>query len=130
MTKRFIIIALVLVLVCGALFVSCKPDPVKDNKAIGEWWVNIWEIEEQEYEDIQVTVKADKTFEGFVELDEKAVFSGTWEASSVNTGKLTISDAEETFTVTMNFYADDKNLIIYSEKGGEAVTLIKDVPNK
>ena len=129
MTKRFIIIALVLVLVCGALFVSCKPDPVKDNKAIGDWWTNEWTGEM--YDDIQLTVKADKTFEGFIEGEVKAVFSGTWDASSINKGVLTFTDTKETFAVSLNFYADDTNLILYDAKeGGESVTLIRDVPNK
>ena len=82
MTKRFIIIALVLVLACGALFVSCKPDPVKDNKAIGKWEAEEWL--DPAYVDVQVEVKADKTFEGFAEGQVTAVFSGTWDASSTN----------------------------------------------
>ena len=137
MTKRFIIIALVLVLVCGALFVSCKPDPIKDNKAIGDWFGEFWIPEEEEgenggaYLNICLTVKEDKTFEGEFEYtsEKPAKFTGTWTATSVNKGTLKFDVPENSVLPdkVLNFYADDTNLIAYeAEKGGEAIVLTRD----
>lgn len=138
MTKRFIIIALVLVLVCGALFVSCKPDPIKDNKAIGEWFGEFWIPEEEgenggAYLDIYMTVKEDKTFEGEFEYTSEtpAKFTGTWTATSINKGTLKFDVPENKGLPELTFYADDTNLIAYDAKdGGEAIVLTREVPNK
>ena len=131
MTKRFIIIALVLVLACGALFVSCKQDPVKDNKAIGRWEGEVWVPgagQEGEYFNIEMTVKDDKTFEGTIDAELKAKFTGTWTASSINKGTLKFDALKDSALpdIVMNFYADETNLIAYDAKdGGEAVVLIR-----
>ena len=129
MTKRFIIIALVLVLACGALFVSCKQDPVKDNKAIGRWEGEVWVSgagQEGEYFNIEMTVKDDKTFEGTIDAELKAKFTGTWTASSINKGTLKFDVDGDYKLPELNFYADETNLIAYDAKdGGEAVVLIR-----
>jgi len=134
MTKRFIIIALVLVLACGALFVSCKPDPVKDNKAIGKWEGEVWVPEageEGEYFNIEMTVKDDKTFEGIIDAELEAKFTGTWTATSINKGTLKFDVVEELELPELTFYADDTNLIAYDAKeGGEAIVLIRIPHNK
>ena len=136
MTKRFIIIALVLVLVCGALFVSCKPDPVKDNKAIGKWEGELWlpdAGEAGEYLTITMTVKEDKTFAGELEyeLPDPAKFTGTWTATSINKGTLKFDVPENKGLPELSFYADDTNLIAYDAKdGGEAIVLIRIPHNK
>ena len=139
MTKRFIIIALVLVVACGALFVSCKPDPVKDNKAIGEWFGEFLIPGEGEnggaYLDIYLNVKEDKTFEGEFEYtsEEPAKFTGTWTATSVNKGtvKFDVPDNSVLPDKVLNFYADDTNLIVYDAKdSGEAIVLTREAPNK
>ena len=129
MTKRFIIIALVLVLACGALFVSCKQDPVKDNKAIGRWEGEVWVSgagQEGEYFNIEMTVKDDKTFEGTIDAELKAKFTGTWTASSINKGTLKFDVDGDYKLPELNFYADETNLIAYDAKdGGEAIVLIR-----
>ena len=136
MTKRFIIIALVLVLACGALFISCKPDPVKDNKAIGKWEGEVWlpdAGEAGEYLTIDITVKEDKTFEGNMEAELEAKFTGTWDATSVNKGTLKFDVPENSALPdkVLNFYADDTNLIAYDAKdGGEAIVLTRVPHNK
>ena len=133
MTKRFIIIALVLVLACGALFVSCKPDPVKDNKAIGHWSGEFWVSEagtEGEYFDVALFVNADKTFEATIESEIYGKITGTWDATSINKGTLTFK-SEKAILGTMNFYADDDDFIAYDEKkGGVAIVLTRIPDNK
>lgn len=133
MTKRFIIIALVLVLVCGALFISCKPDPIADNKAIGHWFGEFWVSEagqEGEYFNVTLVVNADKTFEATVESEGYGKLTGTWDATTINKGTLTFK-SEKAILGTMNFYADEKDFIAYDEaKGGVALVLNRIEPNK
>lgn len=142
MAKRFIVFALIFMLVCGALFVSCKQDPVKDSKAIGHWKATLYlEVEEEYFEDCEVsfTIKADKTFSG--EIAEVGIthlsdFSGTWDADSTTTGTITVTTVEDDYWKNAlhvgeasKFYADDKNLIIYDEDDPEASNFSRVEPN-
>lgn len=134
MTKRFIIIALVLVLVCGALFVSCKPDPIKDSKAIGKWFGEFWVSgagSQGEYFNVTLDVNADQTFKATIESEIYGTISGTWDATTVNKGTLTIKlEANKTLPLKLNFYADEKDFIAYDEaKGGVALVLNRVEPN-
>lgn len=135
MTKRFIIIALVLVLVCGALFMSCKQDPVKDNKAIGLWEAK---IDEEDNIVVKVKVDADKTFTGTITFDglKVAEFSGTWDASSLTDGTITIKSVKpEEYAKDLpigessNFVVNGDNLIIYEKDDPEAAVMSRVAPN-
>ncbi|MBO4278737.1 MAG: hypothetical protein J5891_02885, partial [Spirochaetales bacterium] len=45
MAKRFIVFALMFMLVCAVFLVSCNPDPAKSSKALGGWEAK-WEIKD------------------------------------------------------------------------------------
>ena len=142
MAKRIIIFALVFMLVCGALFVSCKQDPVKDSKALGEWSAEM-DLESAPvvpyYEfEVDIQIKDDKTFTGVVssELVIDTEFSGTWEATYKTTGKITVTDIEKAgWDVALEigkkkmFYCDGNNLVVFTEDESEAVRFNRVEPN-
>lgn len=142
MAKRFIVFALMFMLVCGVVLVSCNPDPAKNSKALGRWEAEM-QLEkppvEPYYEfDVFVTIKDDKTFTGEV-TSENVVdteFSGTWEATSKTTGNITVTDIEkEGWEEALElgkkkmFYCDGNNLVVFTEDEVEAVRFNRVEPN-
>lgn len=143
MAKRFIIFALMFMLVCGVFLVSCNPDPAKSSKALGGWEAK-WEIKdapEPSYDDgylVEIEIKDDKTFTGVVSSENvrDTEFSGTWEATSKTTGNITVTKVEKKdwekaleIGVENQFYCDGSNLLFYSEKEVEAVRFNRVEPN-
>ena len=143
MAKRFIIFALMFMLVCGVVLVSCNPDPAKSSKALGRWSAK-WEIKdapEESYDDgylVEIEIKDDKTFTGVVSSETviDTEFSGTWEATSKTTGNITVTDIEkESWDVALEigkkkmFYCDGNNLVVFTEDEVEAVRFNRVEPN-
>lgn len=143
MAKRFIVFALMFMLVCGVVLVSCNPDPAKSSKALGRWSAK-WEIKdapEESYDDgylVEIEIKDDKTFTGVVSSEnvKDTEFSGTWEATSKTTGNITVTKVEKKdwekaleIGVENQFYCDGSNLLFYSEKEVEAVRFNRVEPN-
>ena len=135
MAKRFIIFALMFMLVCGVVLVSCNPDPAKSSKALGGWEAK-WEIKDApdpSYDDgyiVEIEIKDDKTFTGVVssEIAIDTEFSGKWEATSKTTGNITVTDIEKEdwdealgLGVKKLFYCDGNNLVVFTEDESEAV---------
>ena len=132
MAKRFIIFALMFMLVCAVMFVSCNPDPAKSSKALGKWEAE-WKIKDAPYEDsytVEVTFGEDKTFTGVVSSENviDTEFSGKWEATSKTTGNITVTKVEKEdwdealgLGVKKLFYCDGNNLFVFTEDESEAV---------
>lgn len=143
MAKRFIIFALMFMLVCGVVLVSCNPDPAKSSKALGRWEARV-ELEnapEPSYDDgylVEIEIKDDKTFTGVVSSENviDTEFSGTWEATSKTTGNITVTDIEkESWDIALElgkkkmFYCDGSNLVVFTEDEVEAVRFNRVEPN-
>ena len=143
MAKRFIIFALMFMLVCGVVLVSCNPDPAKSSKALGRWEARV-ELEnapEPSYDDgylVEIEIKDEKTFTGVVSSENviDTEFSGTWEATSKTTGNITVTDIEkESWDIALElgkkkmFYCDGSNLVVFTEDEVEAVRFNRVEPN-
>ena len=142
MAKRFIVFALMFMLVCAVMFVSCNPDPAKSSKALGRWSAEM-DLESAPvvpyYEfEVDIQIKDDKTFTGVVssELVIDTEFSGTWEATSKTTGNITVTDIEKAgWDVALEigkkkmFYCDGNNLVVFTEDEVEAVRFNRVEPN-
>lgn len=143
MAKRFIVFALMFMLVCAVMFVSCNPDPAKSSKALGRWEARV-ELEnapEPSYDDgylVEIEIKDDKTFTGVVSSENviDTRFSGTWEATSKTTGNITVTDIEkESWNIALElgkkkmFYCDGSNLVVFTEDEVEAVRFNRVEPN-
>lgn len=143
MAKRFIVFALMFMLVCGVVLVSCNPDPAKSSKALGRWEARV-ELEnapEPSYDDgylVEIEIKDDKTFTGVVSSENviDTRFSGTWEATSKTTGNITVTDIEkESWNIALElgkkkmFYCDGSNLVVFTEDESEAIRFNRVEPN-
>ncbi len=143
MAKRFIVFALMFMLVCGVVLVSCNPDPAKSSKALGRWEARV-ELEnapEPSYDDgylVEIEIKDDKTFTGVVSSENviDTEFSGTWEATSKTTGNITVTDIKkESWDIALElgkkkmFYCDGSNLVVFTEDEVEAVRFNRVEPN-
>lgn len=142
MAKRFIVFALMFMLVCAVMFVSCNPDPAKSSKALGRWSAEMV-LEpapvEPYYEfEVDILIKDDKTFTGVVSSENviDTEFSGTWEATSKTTGNITVTDIEKAgWDVALEigkkkmFYCDGTNLVVFTEDESEAVRFNRVEPN-
>ena len=133
MAKRIIIFTLTFALVCGALFVSCTPEPSSDSKVLGHWMATYY-IEDAPYADeynVELTFYENRTFKGTVdsEMTYDCKFSGTWVAVSRTNGMITVTGIEKEnwkkaldFGIENRFYTDeDDYLIIYGEHDSDAV---------
>ena len=142
MAKRFIIFALMFMLVCGVVLVSCNPDPAKSSKALGRWSAEMVLEDapvEPYYEfEVDIQIKDDKTFTGVVSSENviDTEFSGTGEATSKTTGNITVTDIEKAgwekaleIGVRKLFYCDGNNLVVFTEDEVEAVRFNRVEPN-
>lgn len=142
MAKRFIIFALMFMLVCGVVLVSCNPDPAKSSKALGRWSAEMVLEDapvEPYYEfEVDIQIKDDKTFTGVVSSEnvKDTEFSGTWEATSKTTGNITVTDIEKAgwekaleIGVKKLFYCDGNNLVVFTEDEVEAIRFNRVEPN-
>lgn len=142
MAKKFIIFALMFMLVCGVVLVSCNPDPAKSSKALGRWSAEM-DLEPAPvvpyYEfEVDIQIKDDKTFTGVVSSENVIYteFSGTWEATSKTTGNITVTDIEKAgWDIALElgkkkmFYCDGSNLVVFTEDESEAVRFNRVEPN-
>ena len=118
MKKRSLFALCLIAFASIALLASCfMQDPIADNKAIGKW-----EAEDNEGDKIVMDVKSDQTFT-MTETQPGATFTleGTWDASSVSQGTMTITALKSTF----DFTAYDTELTLY--KSGEQPFTLKRV---
>ena len=114
MKKRNLLMLGLIALMAVVVFVSCMQDPILDNKAIGKW-----QAKDAEGDMVTIDVKSDQTFT-MTEVQPGATFAleGTWNASSVSQGTMTITALKTTF----DFTAYDTELTLY-RSGEEPFTL-------
>ncbi|MBO4718137.1 MAG: hypothetical protein J5599_09590 [Spirochaetales bacterium] len=115
MKKRSLFALCIIAIASVALLASCfMQDPIADNKAIGKW-----EAKNNEGDTVILDVKSDQTFT-MTEQQTGGTFilDGTWTASSVSQGTMTITLVKTTF----DFTAYDTELTLY-KSGEEPFTL-------
>jgi len=112
MKKVFIVLVVALMVTC--LFVACKQDPVKDNKAVGTW-EGKFEIPPAPELTVTLTVKGDGTFVMEAE-GEVYDIEGTWTATSINEGTASATVEEE--ELELNFIAGEKTICLFESDEG------------
>ena len=127
MKKKVLGLCLIL-LISVVLIVSCSPDPIKKNKAIGTW--EMLEEGEEPYPDVLYTLtitEGNFTLEiAMVDVEEPiGTVKGTWTASTTTDGVLKVTEAsgyaEEAFPVgtETSFAATDKKLYVEAPEEAE-----------
>ena len=120
MKKRSLFALCIIAIASVALLASCfMQDPIADNKAIGKW-----EATNSSGYKVVMDVKSDQTFIMSFYLPEEdggyMEFKGTWDATSVSQGTMSIKLFEK--TTTFSFTAYDTELTLY-QSGEEPFTL-------
>ena len=130
MNKKLLGLCLIL-LIFVVLVVSCSPDPIKKNKALGTWEYVIEDVY-----DITLTLTVTEgnfslvmTLEG--EEDPIGNVKGTWTASSVTKGELTVTEVEGAATSEFDigtkagFSVADNKLSVEDPDGGDPMVFTK-----
>ena len=123
MKKRSLFALCLIALVSILVFVSCMPDPILDNKAIGKWIAqnNLGDkitLDVKDDQTITLTLVQDDiadAFHSFADVLSEPVpnrieitMHGEWTASSVSEGKIKITETG----AELSFTAYDKELTL------------------
>ena len=123
MKKRNLLALCLIALLSIVVFVSCQPDPILDNKAIGKW-----KAANNLGDQLTLEVENDQTFTMILEQDDitdafhyfadvlsepvpnrvEIKVTGEWTASSVSEGKMKITQTG----AELSFTAYDKELVL------------------